>query len=300
MANTINLATDYLRAFEQKLHLGELTKDLNKGVYDWDGSSHSVKIAIPEIKGLASYNKEAGYNKGTFNLTWDTKTMSQDRYVKIGVDAIDNKEAKEQALASAISESAIIATEEMDMYRLCTIANCAGAVTNTASLTTGALVASAIEVGEASQINARGRLADCVLYINATNYMKLKNAQPYRFDKGQDPSNLFGTFDTMKVVVCPDDMLAVGCQYNATTGNIEAKTATVNGDTTYTPVNFMIVNTNAVACPVGLYETKYIDHSVNQTSRDDEIIPNWYHDCFVFERYEKAIYVSKGQDITLS
>lgn len=288
MANTINLATNFLPKFEKKLTLGELTKDLNKGMFDFSGG-HSVKVAIPELAGFAAYNKQAGYNAGTFNLTWQEMTMTQDRYISIGIDEIDNEETKEQAVAGAMSYAAIGATEEMDIYRLCTIANNANIskVASPAALSNGAAVASAIREGEAAITNAKGRLSDCILFINATCYYKLIDAVPYRFTKGQSPDGTFEMFDNMKVVVCPDKFLSNGSEYNATTGVIQAKTY---NSTKHQYVNFLIVNVNAVACPVKLYETKLIDASVNQTSRDNKIIPNWYHDCFVLDELASSIY----------
>lgn len=291
MANTISLASNYLGKFEEKLTLGELTKDLNKIKYSWAGGN-AVKVAIPEIVNITAYNRQAGYNASDFNLTWQTMTLSQDRVIAISIDEMDDEEVKEVAVASAMSDSAIEATEEMDMYRLGVIATeaVANGVNATATLSNGQAVIDAIAVAEASQLNAKSRLKDCILYINATCYMYAKGSMPLRFVNTTEYNTIFETFDGMKVVIVPDSMLSVGTEYNGTTGKIQAKTY---NSTKHQMVNFLIVDKRYVVAPVKLYDNKFIDYKANQTSRANKIILNWYHDCFVLLRGAKAIYVHK-------
>jgi len=291
MANTISLASNYLGKFEEKLTLGELTKDLNKIKYSWAGGN-AVKVAIPEIVNITSYNRQVGYNGSDFNISWQTMTLSQDRVIAISIDEMDDEETKEVAVASAMSDSAIEATEEMDMYRLGVIANeaVANGVNATATLSNGQAVIDAIFVGETSQLNAKSRLSDCILYINATSYMLAKGAMPVRFISTVGRDYMFETFDKMKVVIVPDSMMSVGTEYNGTTGKIQAKTY---NSTKHQMVNFLIVDKRAVVAPVKLYDNKFIDWKANQTSRANKIILNWYHDCFVLNRLVKAIYIHK-------
>jgi len=291
MATTIALATNYLGAFEKKLTLGELTKDLNENTYSWAGGN-AVKVAIPEVLGITDYNRQAGYNASGYNLTWQTMTMQKDRVIAIEIDEMDDEESKRQAVIGCMSDSAILATEEMDQFALGTIAGNTNisAATTTTALSTGADVYNAIALGEASQINAKGRLKDCVLYISATNYMLLKGAMPYRFIETKNADMIFETYDGMKVVICPDTWLTVGVEFNATTGFIQAKTY---NSTKHQYVDFMIVNKKAVVKPVKLYDNKFIDWKANQTSRGNKVILNWYYGCFVLDRYEKAIYIKK-------
>lgn len=289
--STIALATNYLGAFEKKLTLGNLTKDLNENTYSWAGGN-AVKVAIPDVLGISDYNRQAGYNTVGYNLTWQTMTLTKDRVIPIEIDEMDDEESKRQAVLGAMSDSAILATEEIDQYVLGTIgANTEISIsTSTAALTSGADVYNAIALGEASQINARGRLVDCVLYISATNYMKLKGAMPYRFIETKNADMIFETYDGMKVVIVPDTFLSVGVQFNSTTGFIEAK---VYNSTKHQYIDFMIVNKKAVVKPLKLYDNKFIDWKANQNSRANKIILNWYYDCFVLDRYQKAIYIKK-------
>ena len=291
MANTISLATNYLGAFEEKLTLGELTKDLNKIKYSWAGGN-AVKVAVPEIVNITAYNRQAGYNASDFNIGWQTMTLSQDRVICISIDEMDDEETKDVAVASAMADSAIEATEEMDMYRLGVIAKeaVANGVNATATLSNGQAVYEAIALGEASQINNKSRLSDCILYISATRYMLLKGAMPYRFIETKTPTSIFETYDGMKVVIVPDSMMSVDTQYNSTTGKIEAK---VYNSTKHQYVNFLIVDKRVVVAPVKLYDNKFIDWKANQTSRANKVILNWYHDCFVLTRGAKAIYIHK-------
>ena len=289
--STISLASNFLGLFEEKLNLGNLTRDLNANQYTWVGGN-AVKVAIPEVGSIGSYNRQAGYTASNFNLTWQTMTLSQDRYICIDIDEMSDDESKRTAVRGAISDSGVEATEEMDMYILGKIATTTNVVeVNTpATLTSGTDVYNAIAIGEAQQINGRGRLTDCILYINATNYMKLKSAMAYRFKTGEDINEIFETYDDMKVRIVPDDMLSMGTEYNSTTGKIEAK---VYNSTKHQYVNFMIVNKKAIAKAVKLYDNKFIDWKANQTSRANRVILNWYYDVFVLDRYVKVIYVHR-------
>lgn len=291
MASTISLASNYLAKFEEKLTLGELTKDLNKIKYSWAGGN-SVKVAVPDIASIGAYNRQVGYNASNFNLTWQSMTLTQDRYICIDIDEMDNEESKETAVAGAMADSAIEATEEMDMYRLGVIATVAVAngVNATATLSNGQAVIDAICVGEASQLNAKSKLKNCILYISATCYMLAKGAMPVRFVGTVERDYTFETFDGMKVVIVPDSMLSVGTEYNATSGKIEAKTY---NSTKHQMVNFLIVDKGYVVAPVKLYDNKFIDYKANVLSRANRAILNWYHDCFVLERGYKAIYCHK-------
>lgn len=289
--STISLAVNFLPAFEKKLTLGDLTKDLNENTYSWAGGN-AVKVAIPDVLGISDYNRQAGYNTVGYNLTWQNMPMTKDRVIPIEIDEMDDEESKRQAVLGAMSDSAILATEEMDQYALGTIGgnNAVSIANSTSALSTGADVEKAIALGEASQINAKGRLKDCILYISATNYMLLKDQKAYRFIKTETVDSTFETYDGMKVVICPDTWLTVGVEFNATTGFIQAKTY---NSTKHQYIDFMIVNKKAVVKPVKLYDNKFIDWKANQTSRANKIILNWYYDCFVLDRYVKAIYVKK-------
>ena len=205
---------------------------------------------------------------------------------------MDDEETKRVAVASSMADSAIEATEEMDMYRLGVIANeaVANGVNATATLSNGQAVYDAIALGEASQINNKSRLSDCILYISATRYMILKGAMPYRFIQTKTPDTIFETYDGMKVVIVPDTMMSVGTEYNGTTGKIQAKTY---NSTKHQYVNFLIVDKRVVVAPVKLYDNKFIDWKANQTSRANKIILNGYHDCGVLTRGAKALYVHK-------
>lgn len=289
--STISLAVNYLPAFEKKLTLGDLTKDLNENTYSWAGGN-AVKVAIPDVLGISDYNRQAGYNTVGYNLTWQTMTMQKDRVIPIEIDEMDDEESKRQAVLGAMSDSAILATEEMDQFALGTIGGntSVSIASSTSALSTGADVEKAIALGEASQINAKGRLKDCILYISATNYMLLKDQKAYRFIKTETVDSTFETYDGMKVVICPDTWLTVGIEFNSTTGFIQAKTY---NSTKHQYIDFMIVNKKAVVKPVKLYDNKFIDWKANQNSRANKIILNWYYGCFVLDRYVKAIYIKK-------
>lgn len=292
MANSIDLVTKYLPLFEESLALGDLTSDIiNQDKLDFAGAN-KVKVLKAEIGNPLSYNRAAGYNKNDVTVTWQEFTMGQDRYTKLGIDTMDNEETLDQTNKAVLAKAAKEYKKELDFYRLGAIASANNITTTTAAaLANGAAVASALDAAEAAIVNADATIDNCILYISPTNYTKLKREigdKSGRFTLGTGAyDNRIEYFDGMKIVQVPESRFYVGTQYNATTGAIEAK---VTNNTTQA-INFLIVNKDAVACPVKLYKEKFIPESINADAREDILVLNWYHDAFVFDTMAPSIYL---------
>lgn len=292
MANSISLITKYLPLYEESLALGELTGDIvNQDKLDFAGAK-KVKVFKASVGTAKSYNRAAGYSKNDVTAGWQEMTMDQDRYIKLGIDSMDNEETQDLTNKLVLIEAAKQEKKEIDMYRFGAIATTNNITTATAAaLSNGAAVASALDVAEAAIVDAEASIDNCILYITPTLYTKLKRElgdKSGRFTLGTGSyDNRIEYFDGMKVVQVPEARFYVGTQYNETTEAIEAL---VTNNTTQ-KINFLIVNKDAVACPVKLYKEKFIPEDINADAREDILVLNWYHDAFVFDTMAASIYL---------
>ncbi len=126
--NTIAAATVFQKKLDEHMTHGLLTgwMDANAGQVIYNGGSE-VKIPKLSLKGLANYDKDAGYKQGAINLSYETKTMTQDRGRKFVLDPMDINESNFVLNASNIMKSfqKDFVIPEVDAYR---IATCAGAI----------------------------------------------------------------------------------------------------------------------------------------------------------------------------
>lgn len=292
MANSISLITKYLPLYEESLALGELTGDIvNQDKLDFAGAK-KVKVFKASVGTAKSYNRAAGYSKNDVTAGWQEMTMDQDRYIKLGIDSMDNEETQDLTNKLVLIEAAKQEKKEIDMYRFGAIATTNNITTATAAaLSNGAAVASALDVAEAAIVDAEASIDNCILYITPTLYTKLKRElgdKSGRFTLGTGSyDNRIEYFDGMKIVQVPEARFYVGTQYNETTEAIEAL---VTNDKTQ-KINFLIVNKDAVACPVKLYKEKFIPEDINADAREDILVLNWYHDAFVFDTMAASIYL---------
>jgi len=303
MPNTMQLAENYSKDFQESLFLGEKTGDLvNNDKFDFAGAKtvNVLKVDIDEFK---QYNRQTGYGTaGIVNATYQSMTMNADIYQKYGVDHFDNEEEKMAAISGVLAEASIKGKKLQDFYRLSKIAGETNVQTvAAANLTSGSAVVNALDVAEAGIVEYDSDLSDCNLYITPTCYTLLKREigdKSGRFMLTTDEyNNKFEFYDGMKVVVVPQTRMYVGVTLNATTQIWEA-TADNNG--LVSPVNFMIVNRTAVVCPLKVDNIKIIDASNNPDGREDIICPTIYFDAFVLDKRAKGVYVHKAVARALS
>ena len=303
MPSNFELSSEFIAAYQESLFAGEKTADLVNASKFKFGDAKTIQILKTDVAELKQYNRTSGYGTaGVVNATYQNCSMDFDLYQKYGVDKITNIQQKMQTIASVLAEAGIMIKKTADFIRLSKIAGTNGVQTTTpANLTTGSAVVNALDLAEAGVVEHDSELSDCNLYITPTIYTLLKREigdKSGRFMLTTDEyNNKFEFYDGMKVVVVPQTRMYVGVSLNATTQIWEA-TADNNG--LVSPVNFMIVNRTAVACPLKVDEIKFVDNSINPDSREDLICPNIYLDAFVLDKRAKGVYVHSAVARALS
>ena len=303
MPNNIELSSEFLAAYQESLFAGEKTADLVNASKFKFGDAKTVQILKTDVAELKQYDRANGYGTaGVVNATYQNCELSVDLYQKYGIDKMDNVEQKMQTIASVLAEAGIKIKKTADFIRLSKIAGASNVQSATpANLATGSAVVNALDTAEANIVEYDSELSDCNLYITPTCYTLLKREigdKSGRFMLTTDEyDNKFEFYDGMKVVVVPQTRMYVGATLNNTTKIWEA-TADNNGNVS--PVNFMIVNRTAVACPLKVDEIKFVDNSINPDSREDLICPNIYLDAFVLDKRAKGVYVHSAVARALS
>ncbi len=124
MANNIETVTLFQAACDRQLIEGATSgwMEANAGQVKYSGG-RDVKIPTLSTDGLGDYDRASGYPRGKVSVTYQTKTMTQDRGIQFLLDRIDVDESGFIANASAAmstfqSENVI---PEVDAYRYSTL-----------------------------------------------------------------------------------------------------------------------------------------------------------------------------------
>ena len=89
MANTINYASVFQQELDKAFVHEACTSwmDENAGLVKYEGG-REIKIPVMALDGLADYSRSTGYVEGDVSLTYETKTMTQDRGRGFTLDAM--------------------------------------------------------------------------------------------------------------------------------------------------------------------------------------------------------------------
>lgn len=124
-ANNINYATLFQTILDaqtvQEAVTGWMTENAGQVIYN---GGRDVKIPKMALTGLGDYSRSGGYPAGSVTLTYETKTMTQDRGIQILLDQMDVNESNFVANATAVMAE-FQRTEvipEIDAYRLSALA----------------------------------------------------------------------------------------------------------------------------------------------------------------------------------
>ena len=123
--NTLATATLFMTTLDkvaiQEAKTGWM--DANAGQVIYNGGAE-VKIPIMSVQGMGDYDRENGYVQGGVTLTYQTRTMTQDRGRKFRLDPIDINESNFIATASSVMAEfqRTFVIPEIDAYRISKIA----------------------------------------------------------------------------------------------------------------------------------------------------------------------------------
>ena len=124
MSNSIALAKVYQSQLDKLAVVALRTgwMEANAGEVKYNGGNE-VKVPKMSLDGLADYSRENGYPAGAIAVSWETRTMTQDRGRQFNLDAQDvdetNFAATGASVLSTFQNDKVI--PEIDAYRLAAV-----------------------------------------------------------------------------------------------------------------------------------------------------------------------------------
>ena len=91
MANTIELAKNYLDIIDEVYKSASVTADLTSDPSMMRAGANVSEILYPQIEvgGLGNYDRNSGYTSAAVSLKWATARFNYDRCAKLEVDTMD-------------------------------------------------------------------------------------------------------------------------------------------------------------------------------------------------------------------
>lgn len=288
MANNITKFKKYISLLDEVYKQASLTSILDSDPQTAQQGANANEIVIPKLSmdGLANYDRNSGYVKGSVTLTNETVQFNYERGRKFSVDAMDNEETAGVAFGKLASE--FLRTKvapELDAFRFAQYAGTTGIskVSAGATLTTGATVIEALRAAinkmDEDEVPYEGR----ILFITPT----LKGlVDDLDSNKSRE---VMGAFSN--IVKVPQSRfytqitLLDGSSSGETAGGY-TKTASTGAD-----INFMIIHPSALM--------QYPKHTVNKiiSPEENQIDDSW---MFFYRAYGLAdVYENKTAGIYL-
>ncbi len=118
--NTMEYATIFMQELDSQLVEGSTTgwMEANAGQVQYNGGAE-VKIPQMDMNGLGDYDRDGGFVKGSVTVSYETKSMTQDRGRTFQLDAMDVNETNFAAVAGNVmgefQRTKVI--PEVDAYR---------------------------------------------------------------------------------------------------------------------------------------------------------------------------------------
>jgi hypothetical protein len=294
MANNLgNYVDKFTNKLDQVVTQATTTADLNMNtdlVGEFRGGG-KIEIANLALQGLGDYDRSAGFPTGDATLTWEDFTLDFDRGREFSVDEVDDEERAAVISANIMSE--FVRTEvvpEVDAIRFSRLAENAGN-TVTEDLTTpeGALK-SVLKAEEALQDYGR-ELNTLVFYHSANVKSLLRQASPYQFGQGDNPSTNFTTYDDMKMQLVAKNRFysAIDLLDGTTTGE---EAGGYKKSSTGKNINYIVIHPEAAAAIQKHEKLRYFAPDVNQARDAHKWQYRVYHDLLVYLNKKNLIYVS--------
>lgn len=288
MANNITKFKKYISLLDEVYKQASLTSILDSDPQTAQQGANANEIVIPKLSmdGLANYDRNSGYVKGSVTLTNETVQFNYERGRKFSVDAMDNEETAGVAFGKLASE--FLRTKvapELDAFRFAQYAGTTGIskVSAGATLSTGATVIEALRAAnnkmDEDEVPYEGR----ILFITPTLKGLVED-----LDSGKS-REVMGAFSN--IVKVPQSRfytqitLLDGSSSGETAGGY-TKTASTGAD-----INFMIIHPSALM--------QYPKHTVNKiiSPEENQIDDSW---MFFYRAYGLAdVYENKTAGIYL-
>ncbi len=290
MSNSIALAKVYQSQLDKLAVVAAKTgwMELNAGDVKYNGGNE-VKVPKMSMDGLADYSRENGYPAGSIAVSYETRTMTQDRGRKFQIDAQDVDEtafaATGAAVLSSFQNEKVV--PEIDAYRLAAVygvAKGAGHVTYYTPSTSDILAKLKADIAAARENGA----VNPVVHITFDALAKLETALATGI---KNINWKQGGVDTQ--VPALD-----GCPLIATPSVRMYQRVTISSSDGYTgagAIHWVVVDLRA---PVGVSKTdkmKIWTPDQNQDADAWKITYRKYHDLWVMDNKANLIYAAAAE-----
>lgn len=293
MANTIVLAEKFLPILDGVYKKESLTSRLDtpNGNINWVGGN-KVEIFETEMDGFGNYSRATGFPAGSVTSGWVPYTLNQDRGISLVVDAMDNEETMGMAFGTLASE--FVRTKEVpevDAYRFAKMASTSGVSGAAADITVGTTDCPAlIDAAEMTMADDEAYAPGMFLYVSEKFYAGLKGKTTRILANENGVNREIEVFNQMEVVRVPKNRFNTAITLNTGASNSFGYTVTAGGY----PINFMIINPNAIRSVIKHHPIRIFEPSVNQTMDAYKFDVRLYHDIFVLKHKVKGVYVHRA------
>jgi len=289
MANTIELVTKYQAIVDLIYKADSMTAGMDAAIQPDFTNTPEVKYLQVSTKGFGDYNRENGYPRGSAKAVWKNFLLEIERGVELGVDRMDNEETLNLTFGTLIGNfTREHMIPELDAYRFAKYA------TKGAGSVAGVLdrdnIVDAIDEGtrsmNAGEVTAEGRR----LFINSDLQPALNQALDRRWGSDTTINTIANQYNGMPITYVPPARFYTSINLKPGTGTDDWGFVP-NGS----PINFMIIQPNAIVQAVKLAVPKLFNPDVNQDMDEWKYQFRLYHDCFVYDNKLTGVYThNKG------
>lgn len=305
--NSIALAEIMTQTLDEQLVIGAKSSfmEQNQSKLTFTGYN-TCKVPKMTTGGLGTYNRETGYTKTGFSVSYETFTMGQDRGVQLLVDAETVDESNMVATVGN-AMSTMLKTQvapEIDKYRFSKVASLAMATGLPANASYGYTpivddILSKVQTDITNMQDVVGNDLPLVLIMSTKTAGILERSKELarQLELGQLQGNNIDyvvpckVIDSIPVVEVPSARLKTKYIFqDGVTAGQEA--GGVIDDVTAKNINWILM---AVSAPIAVAKTarvKIFDPSVVQDSDDWKISYRVYHDLFIEDNQMPSVFVN--------
>ena len=290
VGNTIALAEKFLPLLDEIYQRESLTAilDTENSRVNWTGAD-TVNLFNIDMKGLANYDRNAGYVPGDTDGSWEPYKLEVDRGRSFHVDEMDNEETLGMMMGNLLSQfERTKVVPEVDAYRFAKIAGTTGVSSASATLTASSDVPALIQTAEAQLDNDEVPYEGRILFISPNAYKLMKDKiQKVVVNPDTDVQTNIEMYDDMRVIRVPQGRFNTAITLNAPTASSGAGSYTATGK----DINFMIVHPSAILQVVKHNPIRIFSPEQNIEADGYRMNYRIYHDTFVEANKVKGIYV---------
>ncbi|MDO4647425.1 MAG: hypothetical protein Q4B26_02155 [Eubacteriales bacterium] len=275
--------------------------DANAGQVIYNGGAE-VKIPKMNVQGLGDYNRDNGYAQGGVVLSYETRTMTQDRGRKFQLDAMDIDENNFVTTAAAVmtefQRTSVV--PEIDAYRISAIANyaikgnVAGMVQYGQTISASSSTLRKIKEG-IKAVRENGFQGDLVIHATPATVLELElevagKLTNVTFSQGGIDTTV-PAVDNVPIISTPSNRMYTAITlYDGKSSGQEAG-GYVKGSTGK-DINFVILPRTTPLAVTKQDIMRIFDPTVNQNLNAWQMDYRRFHDLWVMDNKVSSLYVS--------